>query len=160
MNMRLKGALAPSIGGKTFIRRIINSLERQTGNSIMGTLSRVQPPPPRIRDRQHGRGSEKRNLGSHGRSRISCEDVVVSGQGTLIPRQEAGERAGSRVWVTNTHCDVHSIGEEPGTWKYVNRRPQVPSVGRLSVCGRGEELQWVLWSELQSALGSHSHNCW
>jgi hypothetical protein len=46
MNMRLKGALAPSIGGKTFIRRIINSLERQTGNSIMGTLSRVQPPPP------------------------------------------------------------------------------------------------------------------
>lgn len=95
MNMRLKGILALSIGGKKFIRRIIYSLERQTDNSIMRTLRRVQA--PRIRDGQHGRGSEKRNQGSHGRSRISSEDVVVSEQGTLIPRQGAGERVGSRV---------------------------------------------------------------
>lgn len=93
MNMRLKRTLAPNIGDKKFIR-IINSLERQMDHSIMGTLRRVQD--PRSRARQHGRGSEKRNQGPHGRSRIPSEDMV-SEQATLIPRQEAEERAGNRV---------------------------------------------------------------
>lgn len=97
--MRFRGTLRQVVEGKKFIRRTINSTERQTDNNMVGTLGRVQG--PRIGDRQDSRGSEKRNGVHMTEVGISPEDVVVSEP--LVPRQETGEGAGSRMWATNTH---------------------------------------------------------
>lgn len=65
--------------------------------------------------------------------------------GTLIPRQEAGEAVGSKMWATNTHFDVQSVLQKKnaGSWNYVSHGPLVPSVG-LPVC---------IWKRGQSVVG-------
>lgn len=60
--------------------------------------------------------------------------------GTLIPRQEAGEAVGSRMWATDTHFDVQSVLQKrnAGSWNYVSHGPLIPLVGFLvSIWERG-----------------------
>lgn len=61
LDVRFNGMLRQVVEGKKFVRRIINSVERQT-NNMVGSLRRVWD--SRIRHR-HVRGSEKRNQGAH-----------------------------------------------------------------------------------------------